>query len=79
MLIWLHPSDRPKRLDQIDDLISAEIPDERVDPVGYHLVKNFMIHGSCGDRCKDSPYIVKGKCIRHFPKTYSQLFLQIVF
>ena len=41
MLIWLHPNDRPKRIDQIDDLISAEIPDESVDPVGYHIVKNW--------------------------------------
>lgn len=68
MLIWLHPNDRPKRIDQIDDLISAEIPDESVDPVGYHIVKKFMIHGPCGTDNIQSSCMVKGKCIRHFPK-----------
>lgn len=70
MLIWLHPKNRPKRIEQIDELISAEMPDEKLDPVGYHIVKNFMIHEPCGNNCPNSPCMVKGKCIRHFPKRY---------
>ncbi|XP_074368364.1 uncharacterized protein LOC141708569 [Apium graveolens] len=48
MLIWLHPYDKPKNTDQIDSLVSAEIPDKDRDPVGYAAVKNYMIHGPCG-------------------------------
>lgn len=68
MLIWLHPKNRPKTIKQIDELISAEIPDMNADPIGYNLVKTHMIHGPCGALCMNSPCMVKGKCIRHFPK-----------
>lgn len=70
MLIWLHPNNRPKSTEQIDDLISAEILDKDLDPVGYQLVKHFMTHGPCGSSYNYSPCMVKGQCIRHFPKRY---------
>ncbi|XP_074347409.1 uncharacterized protein LOC141686263 [Apium graveolens] len=71
MLIWLHPDDRPKNTDQIDALVSTEIPDKNKDPVGYAAVKNYMIHGPCGQDYTYSPCMVKGKCMRHFPKRYN--------
>ncbi|XP_074326855.1 uncharacterized protein LOC141664801 [Apium graveolens] len=51
MLIWLHPNDRPKITEQIDKMVSAEIPDPSIDPVGYDAIKNYMIHGPCGTDC----------------------------
>ncbi|XP_074336936.1 uncharacterized protein LOC141674110 [Apium graveolens] len=68
MLIWLHPNDRPKTTDQIDKMVSAEIPDPSIDPVGYEAVKNYMIHGPCGTDCVNSPCMAKGSCTKHFPK-----------
>ncbi|XP_074358951.1 uncharacterized protein LOC141698198 [Apium graveolens] len=67
----LHPDDRPKNTDQIDALVSAEIPDKNKDPVGYAVVKNYMIHGPCRQDYTNSPCMVKGKCMRHFPKMYN--------
>ncbi|KAL6519577.1 hypothetical protein OROHE_017397 [Orobanche hederae] len=49
MLIWLHPDDRPKSANEIDKIVSAEIPNRDEDPLGYEAVKQFMIHGPCGD------------------------------
>lgn len=40
MLIWLHPRTRPVSLDQIDHLISSEIPEPTNDPIGYNVVHN---------------------------------------
>ncbi|XP_074327791.1 uncharacterized protein LOC141665703 [Apium graveolens] len=71
MLIWLHPRDRPQNTEQIDKLISAEIPDSKNDLIGYHVVQNFIIHGPCGKDYSYSPYMVKGQCGRHFPKKYN--------
>ena len=68
MLIWLHPDVRPKSTSQIDKMISAEIPDPKIDPAGYEAVKNYMIHGPCGTDCPSNSCMVKGKCIKHFPK-----------
>lgn len=68
MLIWLDHDSKPKNTERIDQLVSAEIPDKDTDPIGYHAIKQFMIHGPCGDLCKDASCMVKDKCIRHFPK-----------
>lgn len=74
MLIWLHPEDQPKNIDKIDDLVSAEIPDREQDPLAYEAVKNYMIHGPCGKDCPYSPCMVRGKCHRHFPKRYFNIY-----
>ncbi|XP_074336651.1 uncharacterized protein LOC141673814 [Apium graveolens] len=71
ILIWLHPDDRPKTTEQIDKMVSAEIPDPEIDPVGYNSVSNYMIHGPCGPDYTKSPCMVKGNCIKHFPKQYN--------
>ncbi|XP_074373762.1 uncharacterized protein LOC141714124 [Apium graveolens] len=55
-------------LAEIDKIISAEMPDQRTDPIGYQAVSQFMVHGPCGSDRPTSPCINCGKCIRHFPK-----------
>ncbi|XP_074355786.1 uncharacterized protein LOC141695440 [Apium graveolens] len=71
ILIWLHPDDRPKTTEKTDKMVSAEIPDPKFDPVGYNAVSNYMIHGPCGPNYTKSPCMVKGNCIKHFPKRYN--------
>ncbi|XP_074342043.1 uncharacterized protein LOC141679438 [Apium graveolens] len=71
MLIWLHPDARPKTVAQIDALVSAEIPDKYTDPVGYAAVSRYMIHGPCEVDNTYSPFMVKGKCMRLFPKRFN--------
>jgi hypothetical protein len=55
ILVWLDRVDRSGAegsselpADFINEFISAELPDVRVDPLAYSLVKEFMIHGPCG-------------------------------
>nr|GEZ54971.1 hypothetical protein [Tanacetum cinerariifolium] len=47
-LLWV--SSRSKITDacQIDDYISAKIPDPAYDPTGYKVVTELMMHGPCG-------------------------------
>jgi hypothetical protein len=33
----------------IDIFISAEISNKEIDPIGYTVVQNYMIHGPCGE------------------------------
>ncbi|XP_074374440.1 uncharacterized protein LOC141714843 [Apium graveolens] len=71
ILIWLHHDDRPKTTEQIDKMVSAEISDPEIDPVGYNVMSNYMIHRSCGPDYTKSLCMVKGNFIKHFPKRYN--------
>ena len=44
ILLWLG---NKIRTDQIDKVISAEIPDPNADPQLYTIVTNHLIHGPC--------------------------------
>ena len=63
LLVWLEDDIRHEDLDKI---ISARIPNPAEDPILYNLVKSHMVHGPCGDRCKDD----SGNCSKKFPRAY---------
>nr|XP_016514870.1 PREDICTED: uncharacterized protein LOC107831602 [Nicotiana tabacum] len=70
ILLFLH--NKYPNVGDIDQIISAEIPDKSVDPHYYMAVKNFMMHGPCGSAKKSSPCMRNGRCTKHFPKKFVQ-------
>lgn len=68
ILIWLVRKITP---DQIDNIISAEIPDEISDPELFQVVTKNMIHGPCGQINIYSPCIIDGKCSKRYPGALS--------
>ncbi|XP_075076823.1 uncharacterized protein LOC142163436 [Nicotiana tabacum] len=71
ILLFLHPTLKSPSTDHIDRIIAAEIPDLDVDPDGYNAVKNFMMHGPCGELNPHCPCMRQGKCTKHFPKKFN--------
>jgi hypothetical protein len=72
MLCILHPDDKPTSIQDIDNLVSAEIPDPELHPLAYTTVTKHMMHGPCGvinptAVCMDS----SSKCSKGFPKRFS--------
>lgn len=51
-------------------MICAEIPDSNKDPETFEAVKNFMMHGPCGEANPKSPCMVDHKCNRFFPRGF---------
>ncbi|KAI9082435.1 hypothetical protein K1719_035578 [Acacia pycnantha] len=48
ILIWLAERDKIKEPEDVDKIISAEIPNPDSDPQMYELVQKFMMHSPCG-------------------------------
>ncbi|XP_071729034.1 uncharacterized protein [Rutidosis leptorrhynchoides] len=70
ILIWLTRAYKCKTPEDINDLISAEIPNEAHDPEGYKAVTEYMLHGPCGCKHKDAPCMIDNQCSKHFSKPY---------
>lgn len=54
--------------EDIDKIISAELPNEDEDPLLFKIVMESMIHGPCVGHNEKCPCIVEKKCSKHFPK-----------
>lgn len=67
ILIWLIEK---VSLDQIDLVISAEIPDIKIDPELHKIVTNNMIHRLCDSPKNDSPCVSDGKCTKRYPRDF---------
>ncbi len=57
-------------VDQIDPIISAEIPNPETQPRLHELVVKHMIHGPCSSE-SNRPCIVNHKCTKGYPRPFS--------
>ena len=69
-MLFLHPNNKYPSSDDIDQIISVEIPSQEDDPELYTLVQNHMVHGPCGILRKESPCMKEGKYSRFNPKMF---------
>ncbi|XP_062190285.1 uncharacterized protein LOC133893304 [Phragmites australis] len=69
LIVWLD-KDGPLTSDNIDKLISAQLPDPSIDPVGFEVVTSFMIHGPCSAANPACSCMIDGECSKHYPKEY---------
>ncbi|CAB3224789.1 unnamed protein product [Arctia plantaginis] len=53
---------------ELDDIISAEIPDPVTDPHLHDIVTTQMVHGPCAALNPLSPCMADGKCTKRYPR-----------
>ncbi|XP_073525166.1 uncharacterized protein [Phyllobates terribilis] len=69
ILIWLKQKIQHT---EIDNIISAEMPDPHIDPLLFDTITINMIHGPCGSLNKNSPCMIDGRCSKHYPRSLVQ-------
>lgn len=72
ILLTLDDDDKIRSTEDIDHVVSAEIPDAILNPELYTLVKTHMIHGPCGALNPNAPCMTDGNCSKSFPKPFSE-------
>ena len=72
MLVHLSDEDKLKTPEQVDFLISAEIPDPHLYPHLHHLVTAKMMHGPCGSLNPENICMENGVCTKGFPKPFCE-------
>ncbi|XP_065680665.1 uncharacterized protein LOC101240834 [Hydra vulgaris] len=71
ILLHFVNDDKLETAEDIDSLISAEIPDQTVDPELFEIIKTCMIHGPCGILNPNSSCMKDGICTKKFPKEFN--------
>ncbi|KAI9071009.1 hypothetical protein K1719_047026 [Acacia pycnantha] len=63
--------DKIKEPEDVDKIISAEIPNPDSDPQMYELVQKYMMHSPCGPLNPKAQCMVDKRCNKFFPKKYN--------
>ena len=72
LLIFLAQDDKICDANQVNSIVSAQIPDSTLHPLLYETVTTCMLHGPCGDDKPNAPCMVDNSCSKHFPKDFSE-------
>ncbi|PWA72010.1 DNA helicase [Artemisia annua] len=70
-LLWISPSTKIENAQDVDQYISAELPDPQGDPRAYKIVSEMMMHGPCGKANLSAPCMEGDTCTKDFPKKYN--------
>lgn len=71
LLLWIQEHSRIRTNAQIDRYISVELPDSTLEPEGYRIVTELMMHGPCGLLNRSAACMKGGDtCTKGFPKPF---------
>ena len=72
ILLILAEADKPLPPEDIDSIVSAQLPDWNLYPELYDTIVSCMLHGPCGVNNVNAPCMVDGKCSKRYPKEFHE-------
>jgi hypothetical protein len=70
ILLILAEADKPLTPEDINSIVSAQLPDRNLHPELYDTIVSCMLHGPCGVNNVNAPCMVDGKCSKRYPKEF---------
>ena len=70
ILLLLQNDDKHPTVAEIDNIISAQIPDLDKEPLAYDAVKQYIVHGSYRSINSRASCMIENKNVKHFPKKF---------
>ena len=71
ILLILHPDNKPTTTQDIDTIVSAEIPDPIRFPLAHATVTRNMMHGPCGDLNPNAICMQNNRCQKKYPHAFT--------
>jgi hypothetical protein len=70
LLIWLDAEFKCRNIEDMDYIVSSEIPNKNDDPICYDIVLKFMMYEPCGLINQKFKCMKKDKCSKSFSKPF---------
>lgn len=72
ILLILEAESKPRTEEDIDRIVSAEIPCPEMFPLAHDTVTRSMMHGPCGRLNMRAPCMQEGVCTKRYPKLFRE-------
>ncbi len=70
ILIFFTEDCRPHTVEDVDCMISAELPNSETNKLAHQMVARCMMHGPCGATVPNAPNMEEGKCKKQYPHKF---------
>ncbi|RCN40974.1 hypothetical protein ANCCAN_13079 [Ancylostoma caninum] len=70
MLLIMKERWKVRTVEDVDNVVCAELPSREEEPEAYAAITSYMIHRKCGVHDPHLPCMREGKCSKHFPKPF---------
>jgi len=70
ILIFFTRDYKPHMVEDVNRMISAELPNSKTNKLAHETVARCMMHGPCGAAFPNAPCMEKGKCKKQYPRKF---------